>query len=160
MFNSKNKNQQQPLEISQHEISTIIGEGFVFIGEVRGASVIRIEGKIIGNVNVENGVILGEKGNVEGDINTKSAIIYGTIKGNIKSTQLEIKKSGLINGDISTDTLEIELGAQYNGKLNMRRPQLAVEDAETGNSDESKVTGQPDIEKASPEVPFQTKKAS
>lgn len=160
MFNSKNKNQQQPLEISQHEISTIIGEGFVFIGEVRGASVIRIEGKIIGNVNVENGVILGEKGNVEGDINTKSAIIYGTIKGNVKSAQLEIKKTGLINGDISTDTLEIELGAQYNGKLNMRRPQLAVEDTETGESDESVAIGQPEIQKASTQVPFQAKKAS
>lgn len=160
MFNSKNKNQQQPLEISQHEISTIIGEGFVFIGEVRGASVIRIEGKIIGNVNVENGVILGEKGNVEGDITTKSAIIYGTIKGNVKSTQLEIKKTGLINGDISTDTLEIELGAQYNGKLNMRRPQLAVEDAETEESDESEVDNQPEIQKVSTQVSFQAKKAS
>lgn len=126
MFN-KNKNQQQSLEISQNEISTIIGEGFVFIGEVRGTSVIRVEGKIIGNVNVENGVILGEKGNIEGDMHTKSAIIYGTIKGNVKSSQLEIKKTGLINGDISTDTLEIELGAQYNGKLNMRRQQAPTE---------------------------------
>ena len=160
MFNNKNKNQQQPLEISQHEISTIIGEGFVFIGEVRGASVIRIEGKIIGNVHVENGVILGEKGNVEGDIHTKSAIIYGTIKGNVKSTQLEIKKTGLINGDISTDTLEIELGAQYNGKLNMRRPQLAVEEPETTASDEPEVNGAPEIQKASTQVSFQAKKAS
>ncbi|MEO6844948.1 MAG: polymer-forming cytoskeletal protein [Ginsengibacter sp.] len=157
MFNSKNKNPQQSLEISQNEISTIIGEGFVFIGEVRGASVIRIEGKIIGNVHVESGVILGEKGNIEGDINTKSAIIYGTIKGNVKSTQLEIKRTGLINGDISTDTLEIELGAQYNGKLNMRRPQLTVENAET---EETESTRQPDIQKAPTQVPMQTKKAS
>lgn len=157
MFNSKNKNQQQPLEISQHEISTIIGEGFVFIGEVRGASVIRIEGKIIGNVHVENGVILGEKGNVEGDIHTKSAIIYGTIKGNVKSTQLEIKKTGLINGDISTDTLEIELGAQYNGKLNMRRPQLAVEETGAEESEELEPTA---VEVEIQKVPLQARKAS
>lgn len=155
MFNSKSKNQQQSLEISQNEISTIIGEGFVFIGEVRGASVIRIEGKIIGNVNVESGVILGEKGNVEGDIHTKSAIIYGTIQGNVKSTQLEIKRTGLINGDISTDTLEIELGAQYNGKLNMRRPQIAVEETK-----ETVTVELPDIQKAPTQVPLQTKKAS
>lgn len=157
MFNSKNKNQQQSLEISQNEISTIIGEGFVFIGEVRGASVIRIEGKIIGNVHVESGVILGEKGNIEGDLNTKSAIIYGAIKGNVKSTQLEIKRTGLINGDISTDTLEIELGAQYNGKLNMRRPQLAVENEGT---QESEITNQGDIQKVPTQVPLQAKKAS
>lgn len=148
MFN-KNKNQQQSLEISQNEISTIIGEGFVFIGEVRGSSVIRVEGKIIGNVNVENGVILGEKGNIEGDMHTKSAIIYGTIKGNVKSSQLEIKKTGLINGDISTDTLEIELGAQYNGKLNMRR-QAASET----NTVQGKATEAP------AQMPGEAKKAS
>src|SRR5574340_398864 len=115
----KKKNQEQPLEINQNEISTLIGEGYVITGELRGASVIRIEGKIIGNVVVEGGSVLGEKGVIEGDIMTKSAIIYGTVSGNVKTTQLEIKKSGYVSGDIVTETLQIELGAQYNGKLNM-----------------------------------------
>jgi cytoskeletal protein CcmA (bactofilin family) len=120
----KNDKQQQVLEINQQEISTIIGEGFTFTGEILGSSAIRIEGKIIGNVIVDGGVILGEKGNIEGDIITKSAIIFGTVSGNVKTTQLEIKKTGYVNGEITTDTLEIELGAQYNGKLNMKRQQL------------------------------------
>jgi cytoskeletal protein CcmA (bactofilin family) len=120
----KKNNKQQPIEINQQEISTVIGEGYVFTGEVQGSSVIRVEGKIIGNVNVEGGVILGEKGDIEGDIATKSAMIYGTVNGNIKSTHLEIKKTGYVNGDITTDTLEIELGAQYNGKMNMHRQQM------------------------------------
>ena len=122
----KKNTQQKSLEINQQEISTIIGEGYVFTGELQGSSVIRIEGKIIGNVNVEGGVVLGEKGIIEGDIFTKSAIIFGTVNGNVKSGQLEIKRTGTINGDISTDTLEIELGAQFNGKLNMQRPQQQV----------------------------------
>ena len=117
----KKSSKQQPLEINQQEISTIIGEGFVFKGELQGASAIRIEGKIIGNVNVEGGIVLGEKGIIEGNVITRSAIIYGTIKGNIKTAQLEIKRTGFVNGDITTDTLEIELGAQYNGKLDMKR---------------------------------------
>ena len=125
----KNK-KQQPLEINQQEISTIIGEGYTFTGEMEGSSVIRIEGKIIGNVNVDAGVVLGENGNVEGDIATKSAIIYGTVNGNIKSGHLEIKKTGYVNGDITTDTLEIELGAQYNGRLNMHRQQQILTVAE------------------------------
>jgi cytoskeletal protein CcmA (bactofilin family) len=126
----KKNNNQKPLEINQQEISTIIGEGYIFTGDVHGSSVIRVEGKIIGNVQVDGGVILGEKGNIDGDINTKSAIIFGTVNGNIKTTQLEIKRSGHVNGDITTDSLEIELGAQYNGKLNMhRQPTLAVAEA-------------------------------
>ena len=122
----KNK-KQQPLEINQQEISTVIGEGYIITGELQGSSAIRIEGTIIGNVNVDGGVVLGEKGNIEGDIITKSAVIYGTVNGNIKSTQLEIKKTGYVNGDIITDTLEIELGAKYNGKLNMHREQILAE---------------------------------
>jgi len=118
----KNKD-QQPLEINQQEISTIIGEGYTFTGEIQGTSVIRIEGTVVGNINVEGGVVLGEKGKIEGDINTRSAIVYGTINGSVQAVQLEIKKSGVVNGDITTDTLEIELGAQYNGKLDMRRTQ-------------------------------------
>jgi cytoskeletal protein CcmA (bactofilin family) len=125
MFNKKNK--QQPLEINQQEISTIIGEDYVFTGELKGTSIVRIEGKIIGNVNIESGIVLGEKGSIEGDVFTRSAIIYGTVNGNLKATQLEIKKTGYVNGDITTDTLEIELGAQYNGRLNMQRQQALAE---------------------------------
>jgi cytoskeletal protein CcmA (bactofilin family) len=125
MFGKKNR--QQPLDINQQEISTIIGEGYVFTGELRGNSVVRIEGSIVGNVNVENGVILGEKGNIEGDVVTKSAIIFGTVNGNIKAVQIEIKKTGRVNGEITTDMLEVQLGAEYNGKLNMHKHQPLAE---------------------------------
>lgn len=120
----KKSNKQQPLEINQQEISTVIGEGYTFTGDLQGPSVIRIEGKIIGSVHVDSGVVLGEKGNIEGNITTKSAIIYGTVNGDVKTTQLEIKKTGHVNGDIATDTIEIELGAQCNGRLNMHRQQI------------------------------------
>ncbi len=140
MFKKNNNKEQQPLEINQNEISTIIGEGYTFTGELHGTSVIRIEGKIIGNVKVEGGVVLGEKGNVEGDIITKSAIIFGTVSGSVKTTQLEIKKTGHVTGDITTDTLEIELGAQYNGKLNMNKPQRdRVQDADQELAEPSEV---------------------
>lgn len=123
----KRKKKQQPLEINREEISTVIGEGYILTGELQGSSIIRIDGKIIGNVNVEGGVVLGENGNVEGNITTASAIIYGTVHGNVKAAQLEIKKTGKVTGDIITDTLEIELGAQYNGRLEMHRQQILAE---------------------------------
>lgn len=122
----KNK-KQQSLDIDKQEISTIIGEGYTFTGELQGTSVIRIEGKIVGNVNVDSGVVLGEKGIIEGNITSQSVIIYGTVNGNVKTTQLEIKKSGYVSGDITTDSLEIELGAKYNGKLSMQQQQILKE---------------------------------
>jgi cytoskeletal protein CcmA (bactofilin family) len=121
------KNNKQQSNIDQQEISTLLGEGYIFTGEVSGPSVIRIEGKIIGDVNVEGGVVLGENGNIQGNITTKSAIIFGTVNGNVKTTHLEIKKTGHVNGDITTDTLEVEMGATYNGRLSMQEQQQLKE---------------------------------
>jgi cytoskeletal protein CcmA (bactofilin family) len=123
----KKKNGQKKLDLNQQEISTIIGQGYTFTGEINGSSIIRIEGKIIGDVHVESGVVLGENGVIEGDIYTKSAIIYGTVTGDVQAGQLEIKRTGRISGDITTNNLEIELGAQYNGRLHMQKETPLIE---------------------------------
>lgn len=115
------KKNNQIKDLNQQEISTIIGPGFTITGELKGKAVVRIDGTITGNVQVESGIVLGEKGIIKGDIETASAIIYGTVNGNVKTQNLEIKKTGKVNGDIKTDTIEIELGAQYNGKLEMHQ---------------------------------------
>lgn len=113
------KKNKQIQDLNQQEISTIIGSGFTVTGELKGAAVVRIDGTVTGNVNITGGVILGEQGVIKGDITTDSAIIYGTVNGNVKTKILEIKSAGRVNGDIKTETIEIELGAQYNGKLEM-----------------------------------------
>ncbi len=123
----KKSDKEKPLDLGKQEISTLIGEGFHITGEIKGNTVIRIDGKVTGNVNVQSGVILGESGEIDGDLVSGSAIIYGTVKGNITSGQLEIKKSGAVHGDIETDTIEIELGAHFTGKLNMKRPKVEQE---------------------------------
>lgn len=116
----KNK-EAKSINLNQQEISTLIGLGYEINGEITGKSVIRIDGKVNGNVTTEGGLILGEKGIIVGDVKTKSAIIYGAVTGNVAALQLEIKKTGIVNGDINTETLEIELGAQYNGNLKMKQ---------------------------------------
>lgn len=116
----KNK-EAKALDLNQQEITTLIGYGYEINGEINGKSVIRIDGKVTGNITTEGGLILGDKGIIIGDIKTKSAIIYGSVTGNVQTLQLEIKKTGIVNGDIKTETLEIELGAQYNGNLEMKQ---------------------------------------
>lgn len=116
----KNK-EAKSLDLNQQEISTLIGYGYEINGEITGKSVIRIDGKVTGDVTTEGGLILGEKGIIIGNVKTKSAIIYGSLSGNVEALQLEIKKTGVVNGDINTETLEIELGAQYNGNLKMKQ---------------------------------------
>lgn len=115
----RNKKAKQ-VNINDQEIAAFIGLGYEIIGDVSGKSIIRIDGTVHGNVTVEGGVILGDKGIILGNITTKVAVLHGKVKGNVTTTQLEIKASGKVNGDIKTDILQIEIGAQYNGSLEMK----------------------------------------
>lgn len=115
------KSHKSPItQLNQEEILTILGEDFECEGNIGSKSTVRIEGKIIGNVNAKKGIIIGQKGSINGNLETETAIIFGTVNGNVKVKHLEIKESGNINGDVKTENLVIEMGGKYNGKLDMK----------------------------------------
>src|ERR1700756_2740213 len=105
MFSKKNK-----VELDQQAISTLISEGCVFDGNMKAPAFVRIEGQINGDVTIDEGLILGEKGVITGNIATKEIIVYGTVNGNINTQSLEIKATGRITGDIKTQVLQEETG--------------------------------------------------
>ena len=100
-------------------ISTLISEGCIFDGNLKAPAYARIDGQITGDVMVDEGLIIGEKGSILGNIITKEMVVYGTVNGNLQVNSLEIKSSGKISGEIRTQTLEVENGAVYNGSLSM-----------------------------------------
>jgi cytoskeletal protein CcmA (bactofilin family) len=107
--------------LNETQISSVLGADVEFEGNVKSKSTIRIEGKIIGNVLALKGLILGEKGQLIGNIESESAVIHGIVSGNIKVKELDIKKTGCINGDIIADVINVEIGAQINGKIDMKK---------------------------------------
>ena len=122
MFDSKKNIKLSSSKIDSMPITTVLGADITFTGDVKGDSVIRIDGKIDGNVSIKQGVVLGEKAYIKGDVNSDYVIIYGNATGNITCKELLVRKSGVINGDIQTENIEIEMGGRYNGKLTMTEP--------------------------------------
>lgn len=104
-------------KLDSMQINTIIGNDIIFKGDLNGDSVIRIDGKVEGNISLKQGIILGEKAFVEGNMESDYIILFGHIKGNIKSKEIILKSTGTVQGDIVTDALEIEMGSRYNGNL-------------------------------------------
>ncbi len=100
-------------------ISTLISEGAVIDGNFKAPAFARIDGQVTGDVMVDEGLILGEKGAILGNVITKEMVVYGSITGNIQVNSLEIKASGKVTGDIRTQSLAVETGAVYNGSLIM-----------------------------------------
>ncbi len=107
------------VSLDLQSISTLISEGCIIDGNIKAPAFARIDGQVTGDVMVDEGLILGEKGSILGNVLTKEMVIYGTLTGNIQTNSLEIKATGKVTGEIRTQTLQVENGAVYNGSLSM-----------------------------------------
>lgn len=114
IFSKKDK-----VDLDQQSISTLISEGCLIEGNMKAPAFVRIDGQLTGDIFIDEGLILGEKGLIKGNITTKEMVVYGTVNGNIKVSTLEIKSTGKVNGEITTQILSVENGAIYNGSLSM-----------------------------------------
>lgn len=104
---------------SQDRIMTLISEGCKFEGNLSSPSSTKIDGHVVGNIRGESGIVIGDKGIVEGNINAVDVVIYGTVKGNIKAHKLDLKRTGSLNGDIIVEELATETGSKFNGNCKM-----------------------------------------
>lgn len=114
LFGKKDK-----VALDMQSISTLISEGTILDGNLKAPAFARIDGQVTGDVMIDEGLILGEKGIIQGNVVTKEMVVYGTVNGNLQVTSLEIKASGKVTGEIRTQVLEVENGAVYNGSLSM-----------------------------------------
>ena len=112
---------KRPENLENVKVLNLINEGCKVEGMLISDAFIRIDGEVEGDMRIDEGAIIGDKGLVTGDIKTKSLIIYGMVNGNIDSYSLEIKNSGCVNGKIHTSKLHIEFGGVYNGELTMAK---------------------------------------
>ena len=110
---------KEPVALDLQSISTLLSEGSVLDGNLRAPAFARIDGQVTGDVMVDEGLILGEKGSIHGNVITKEMFVYGTVTGNIQASSIEIKSTGKVSGEIRTQTLSVENGAIYNGTLSM-----------------------------------------
>jgi len=110
---------KEKVALDMQSISTLISEGCVIDGNLKAPAFARIDGQITGDVTIDEGLIVGEKASVSGNVITKELVVYGKIVGNVQATSLEIRATGHITGDIRTQTLGVEQGAVYDGNLSM-----------------------------------------
>lgn len=102
------------------KIETFIGSNSTFKGEISTSGTLRIDGTIEGNV-MADWVVLGEKGNIKGDVASNGVIVGGKIEGNVKAKEIiEIKNKGKVVGDILTPKLTIVEGGIIEGRTSMQ----------------------------------------
>jgi len=124
-------------------LTAFIDQGSEFEGKLSFRDTVRIDGKFCGEITSENTLIVGESGEIEADIHSKTVSISGTVSGNvIAQAKVVLHKTAVVNGNIDTPSLVVEEGAKVNGQINMTgspgKSKTAPKPAVSGNSADQK----------------------
>jgi len=108
---------------------TVMGETARLEGKFNIADSIQIECEVVGEINVEGKLVIGEKGVVRADAHTADALIMGRYEGNMVATgNVEITSTGRVAGNIETDSMVISKGGFFNGNvIKIQRGEIAAE---------------------------------
>lgn len=118
-------------EIESAHMETVIGAGTRFQGNIRSKGFVRIDGTVEGGVSAE-GVIVGEKAQINGDIVAKSVFVAGRVTGNVTAANaLELQPKGQITGDVRAAQLSIAEGALFEGNCVMSAEKIGAVEIQT-----------------------------
>ena len=101
--------------------NTVIGNGITIeSSRVTGNGSIRIDGCLIGELNIDGNLIIGETGHVQGDIKLNHVLIAGKMDGNAYCREgIHLASTAQLNGNIETAALVIDEGAKFTGSSQM-----------------------------------------
>ncbi len=89
-------------------------------GSLRFDSVLQINGTFDGEIHSAGRLLVGEDGQVSAKIQVGSAVIGGTVRGDIKATDsVEMLSTARVFGDVGTARLIVADGAVFEGELEM-----------------------------------------
>ena len=110
-----NKN-ERPTTRSGNGTMSFLGAEVTVTGNIEGQGNLHIDGRVDGDVTCAT-LIVGNNGQVNGNITADDAKIAGTINGTVAAKVLTIEASARITGDLSYDSVSVETGAQVDGRV-------------------------------------------
>lgn len=112
------------------DLNGFVDAGSHLKGELRFDTSFRVEGKIEGSVVSKGILVVGEGGEVDGDIRVGQIFVSGTVRGSIHATdKIQLCSSGRLFADLETPSLAIEDGAVFEGRCVMNRERVSDRDA-------------------------------
>jgi cytoskeletal protein CcmA (bactofilin family) len=106
----------------QSDLNGFLDRGSHLEGKLRFETSFRVDGKLTGNVVSDGVLIVGDGGEVDGEVEVGQVFISGTVRGTIRAAKrVQISATGKVFADLETPTLVIEDGAFFEGRCAMAR---------------------------------------
>jgi cytoskeletal protein CcmA (bactofilin family) len=101
-------------------VTSVLGPGIIWKGNLRGSGGVRIEGAFEGDITLRGLVVIGETGRITCEnLKANSVIVAGTVNGCITAEKLDIRSTGRVWGDVTVVALATEEGAFLRGQVRM-----------------------------------------
>jgi cytoskeletal protein CcmA (bactofilin family) len=105
-------------------LTAFIDQGSEFEGKLSFRDTVRIDGRFRGEITSENTLIVGECGEIEATISSKTVAISGTVTGDVVAkNKVVLHKTAVVDGNVEAPSLVVEEGATLNGQLKMPPPE-------------------------------------
>jgi cytoskeletal protein CcmA (bactofilin family) len=95
---------------------SFLGSDVTITGNIGGDGNLHIDGRVDGDVQC-NALIVGNSGQVNGNITADEAKIAGSVNGTVSAQTLTIESSARITGDLAYDSVSVETGAHVEGRV-------------------------------------------
>ena len=108
-------------DIKEGILTGFVGNGTLMTGEATFRGMLRIDGRLSGNINSQDGtLIVSAGGHVEAQVSVAVAKINGTVVGDVTASErIELGRTARVTGDLHTPALVVEQGAIFEGNCRM-----------------------------------------
>jgi cytoskeletal protein CcmA (bactofilin family) len=108
----------QPAPVER--ITSVIGSGITWKGNLSGSGGVRVEGALEGDVALRGLLVVSETGKVTGQtLRANIVIVAGVVRGDITAEKIEIRKTGRVWGNVVTAAFATEEGSFLRGQIRM-----------------------------------------
>jgi cytoskeletal protein CcmA (bactofilin family) len=113
------KNTTKKEEVYSEDVS-ILSSGVNINGKLTSNGNVRIDGKIIGDIDIKGNLTLGISSSINGEVKAKNVTVSGKVEGTLKvEDKLTLESTATVKGDLFAKALIIEEGAKFDGKSSM-----------------------------------------
>lgn len=123
---------------SSGNLNGLLDAGSHMTGELHFEDSFHIHGKLTGSIVSKGELRIGERGEVDGEVDVRYVLVSGTVHGVLRASEkVEVTAQGKVYADIFTPVLVMEEGAFFEGRCSMKSNQ------KTSTNDHDKVTQMP-----------------
>ena len=108
--------------LADRSVKAFLEYGCEFEGKLTFSGVVRVNGRLKGDIHSESCLIVGETAEIDGILHVGSMIVGGKITGDIIAKErVEIQATGSIKGKLRTPILVMHEGAQIEGDISVSK---------------------------------------